>query len=269
MLKLVCTESLVPGKSLTEKGHYLAQIGYSGMAIFPDPATWNDKLTREVLDMEKTTGVKVCEVVFMGDVYGHLMDKDPKLQRQAIELYKQSIALCNQLGAITEMEYQYCAQDPLPLFDPYQKMPAEEERVFIDIIREFDSVLEPGAHMLIETINRYESKYLNSMADCKAIVQKAGTKHVGILADFFHMAIEEASIPDAILDGGELIKYIHLGDNNRLAPGFGSTNWKAAVAALKKIGYDGYMNLECKLSGNLKTELKRIKQFFSDIEATL
>lgn len=269
MLKLVCTESLVPGKSLTEKGHYLAEIGYSGMAIFPDPATWTDKQTREILDMEKTTGIKVCEVVFMGDVYGHLMDKDPKLQRQAIELYKQSIALCNQLGAITEMEYQYCAQDPLPLFDPYQKMPEEEEKVFIDIMREFDSVLEPGAHMLLETINRYESKYLNSMADCKAIIQKAGTKNIGILADLFHMAIEEASIPNAILDGCDMIKYIHLGDNNRLAPGFGSTNWKAVLAALKQIGYDGYMNLECNLSGDLNTELKRIKRFFSDIEATL
>ena len=269
MLKLVCTEGLVPGNSLTEKGHYLAEIGYSGMAIFPDPAQWNDKLTREVLDMEKTTGVKVCEVVFMGEVYGHLMDKDPKIQRQAIELYKQSIALCNQLGAITEMEYQYCPQDPLPLFDVYQKMPAEEEKVFVDIIREFDAVLQPGAHMLIETINRYESKYLNSMASCKDIIQKAGTQNVGILADTFHMAIEEASIPDAILDGGDMIKYVHLGDNNRLAPGLGSTNWKAAVAALKKIGYDGYMNLECALSGDLKTELTRVKKFFADIEASV
>ena len=70
-----------------------------------------------------------------------------------------------------------------------------------------------------------------------------------------------------ILDGGDMIKYVHLGDNNRLAPGFGSTNWKAAIAALKKIGYDGYMNLECGLSGDLKTELQRIKKFFADIEA--
>ena len=97
--------------------------------------------------------------------------------------------------------------------------------------------------MLIETINRYESKYLNSMADCKDIIQKAGTQNIGILADFFHMAIEEASIPNAILDGGDMIKYIHLGDNNRLAPGLGSTNWKATVAALKKVGYDGYMTM--------------------------
>ena len=269
MLKLVCTESLVPGKTLTEKGHYLAEIGYSGMAIFPDPATWNDKLTREVLDMEKTTGVKVCEVVFMGDVYGHLMDKDTKIQRQAIELYKQSIALCNELGAITEMEYQYCPQNPLPLFEPYQKMPDDEEAVFLDIMREFDSVLKPGANMLLETINRYESKYLNSMADVKATIQKAGTQHVGILADLFHMALEEASIPDAILDGGDLIKYVHLGDNNRLSPGRGSIDWKAAIAALKKIGYDGYMNLECGLPGDFKTELVRIKNFFADIEESL
>ena len=141
-MKLACTDSVLPGKSLTEKGHYLKEVGFDGMAVFAEPALWTDKLTREVLDMEKNTGVRVCEFVFMGDVYGHLMDKDEKIQRQAINLYKESIAMCNQIGAITEMEYQYCPQNPLPLFEPYLKMPEDEKKVFIDIIHEFDSVLE-------------------------------------------------------------------------------------------------------------------------------
>ena len=268
-MKLSCTDSVLPGKSLTEKGHYLKEVGFDGMAVFAEPSLWTDKLTREVLDMEKNTGVKVCEFVFMGDVYGHLMDRDAKIQRQAINLYKESIAICNEIGAITEMEYQYCPQNPLPLFEPYLKMPEDEKKVFIDIIHEFDSALKEGAYMLIEGCNRYESRYLNSLLDCKEIVQAAGAKRVGLLADFFHMSIEEADLPKTVESCGNLIKHVHIGDSNRLAPGFGHTDWKSCMAALKKVGFNGYMNLECNLSGDLKTELTRIKKYFADIEANI
>ncbi len=265
-MKFACTDSVIPGSSLTEKGYFLKEVGFDGMAVFAEPSIWNDALTREVLEMEKTTGVRVCEFVFMGDAYGHLMDRDKKLQREAINLYKDSIAICNQIGAITEMEYQYCPQDPLPLFEPYLKMPEEERAVFIDIIHEFDSVIQEGAYMLIEGCNRYESRYLNSLIDCKEMVVTAGAKRIGLLADFFHMAMEERDLPQTIRECGSLIKHVHLGDSNRLAPGYGHTDWKSSMAALKGIGFDGYMNLECNLSGDLKEELKRIKQFFADFE---
>ena len=266
-MKLACTESILPAGSLTQKAEFLHKVGFEGMSVFAEPENWNDKLTQELLDLDKNTGVHCCEFVFMGPDYGHLMDKDEKKQRAAIDLYKESIAICNELGAICEMEYQYCPQDPLPLFDPYLKMPEDEQKIFIDIIKEFDSVAKDGAYMLIEGCNRYETKYLNCLADCKDMVVKAGAKHVALLADFFHMSIEEIDLAQSVLYCGELIKHVHLGDSNRLAPGKGHTDWKSCVAALKKIGYDRYANLECNLSGDLETELRRIKKFYSDIEA--
>ena len=268
-MKLACTDSVLPEGSYTQKAAFLKEVGFDGMAVFAEPASWNDKLTGELLDLKKNTGISCCEFVFMGEVYGHLMDKDPKIQRQAIDLYKESIAICNELGAITEMEYQYCPQDPLPLFEPYLKMPEDEQKVFIDIIHEFDSVLKDGAYMLIEGCNRYETRYLNCLADCKEMVLKAGAKRVALLADFFHMSIEENDLAQSILDCGSLIKHVHIGDSNRLAPGKGHTDWKSSMAALKQIGFAGYANMECNLSGDLKQELLRIRRFFDDIEAEL
>ena len=266
-MKLCCTDSVLPQKSYTEKAEFLHKVGFEGMTVFAEPAEWTDKKLQELLDLDKNTGVHCCEFVFMGPVYGHLMDKDEKLQRQAIELYKQSIQICNELGAITEMEYQYCPQDPLPLFEPYLKMPEDEQKVFIDIMKEFDSVTKDGAWMLIEGCNRYETRYLNSLYDCKEIVEKADVKHVALLADFFHMSIEENDLAQCVLDCGSMIKHVHLGDSNRLAPGKGHTDWKGSVAALKKVGFNGYANLECNLSGDLEQELVRIKKFYDDLEA--
>lgn len=268
-MKLSCTADILPEGSLSQKAEFLREIGFDGISVFAKPDNWNDKKTRELLDLENNTGIHCCEFVFMGSDYGHLMDRDVKKQRASIELYKESIAMCNELGAICEMEYQYCAQNPLPLFDPYTKMPEKEQKIFIDIIKELESVTKDGTYILIEGCNRYESRYLNCLADCKDIVLKSGARHVAILADFFHMSIEEADLAQSLVDCGNLIKHIHLGDSNRLAPGKGHTDWEKCMIALNRIGYDRYANLECALSGDLKTELKRIKQFFDDIEARL
>jgi sugar phosphate isomerase/epimerase len=39
-------------------------------------------------------------------------------------------------------------------------------------------------------------------------------------------------------------KYIHLADNNRLAPGFGHINFVAILKALREVGYNGYLVME-------------------------
>ena len=263
-MKLSCTANMVPGATLTEKAKLLHKFGYDGMAIFVDYPDWDDALLDEMLQMEEKTGVKPCEFVFTGPIYGHLMDKDKKIARDTIELYKRSIAVANKLGAITEMEYEYRTQDPLPLFDPYQVMPEDEQKEFVAIIDELGATVADGAYMLIESCNRYETKYLTRLQDCRAMLEKASpanTKNMGLLADFFHMAIEETDLRSAVIENGKWIKHVHLGDSNRLAPGYGRTPWKECFGALKEIGFNGFMNLECGIPGPYDVVLPEVAQY--------
>ncbi|MGB3330654.1 MAG: TIM barrel protein, partial [Thermomicrobiales bacterium] len=41
--------------------------------------------------------------------------------------------------------------------------------------------------------------------------------------------------------------YVHLADSNRFQPGAGHLDFGPGFAALKRIGYDGWLTLECKL----------------------
>jgi hypothetical protein len=163
----------VPGESLTEKAHILRKMGYDGMAIFVDAPDWKDELLDEMLQMEEKTGVKPCEFVLTAGYYGHLMNKDPEIRAQALEAYKQSIAITNKIGAITEMEYEYRTQDPLPLFEPYQQMPEEEKQLYVSIVNELGACVKPGAAMLIESCNRYETKYMTRLCDCVEMLERA------------------------------------------------------------------------------------------------
>jgi sugar phosphate isomerase/epimerase len=101
-----------------------------------------------------------------------------------------------------------------------------------------------GQTLLYEPLNRYETNLFNTLEGAAAWLRGLKTRNVRLLADLFHMNIEEASIPGAIEVAGALIGHVHLADSNRYAAGFGHTDFGAIFAALKKMSYSGYLSAE-------------------------
>ena len=85
---------------------------------------------------------------------------------------------------------------------------------------------------------------MNKLAEAKTIIQESKLDNWGIVADTFHMNIEETSIIQALLDTGKLIKNIHCLDNNRLGVGMGSMDFKFIFKILKRMNYKGYLTVE-------------------------
>ena len=102
-----------------------------------------------------------------------------------------------------------------------------------------------GTPMTYEPINRYETNIINTQADGRALLDRLDTDHVVLLADLFHMNMEEVDVPQAILDGKGYIGHVHFVDSNRRAAGGGHLNMGAVTDALKDIGYHGYLCAEC------------------------
>lgn len=255
---------MVPGETLTEQAQKLKAWGYDGMGVFVDYAKWNDSLKQEIMDLEKNTGIVPCEFVFQDEAYGHLMDDaHPFMRDKARCMYRHAAAFCAEIGAVTELEYQYGVQDPLPLFDIYKKMPAGKDKEFCQVFRSITEPLEGTAgYTLIEPINRYEAPYLNNVADCLDTIRLVGMSNAGLLLDTFHLSLEEKSIPEKIREAGKLIRYVHLGDNTRQMPGYGNLPWQQIIDALKEVNYDGYLSLECSLSGRPEETLPANVEFF-------
>ena len=65
-----------------------------------------------------------------------------------------------------------------------------------------------------------------------------------LLADWFHMNIEEVSIESAIRSAGDQVGHVHLADSNRRAAGLGHIPFAPVVAALRDVGYRGYLSAE-------------------------
>ena len=98
--------------------------------------------------------------------------------------------------------------------------------------------------LLYEPLNRYETNLFNRLGDTAEFLGTLKTRNIRILADLFHMNIEEADLAASLRVAGPLIGHVHFADSNRRAIGFGHTAVPPVVAALRDIGYAGYLSAE-------------------------
>jgi sugar phosphate isomerase/epimerase len=101
-----------------------------------------------------------------------------------------------------------------------------------------------GVTVLLEPLNRYECDYLNTLADAMLAASEIGAPNLKLLADTFHMNIEEADIAASLKAAGTLVGHVHLADTNRQAPGHGHLDVAAVLKTLDEIGYHGYLSFE-------------------------
>jgi sugar phosphate isomerase/epimerase len=114
-----------------------------------------------------------------------------------------------------------------------------------------EALEELGAHaeqykmpLLFEPLNRYETNMVNTVAAGVALLQGLSTKNVALLADLFHMNIEETDSAAAVRAGGRHIGHVHFVDSNRRPAGLGHIDFGPIAAALGAIGYHGFASAE-------------------------
>jgi sugar phosphate isomerase/epimerase len=101
-----------------------------------------------------------------------------------------------------------------------------------------------GVPLIYEPLNRYETNLIKTVADGVAYLESLATKNVKLLADLFHMNIEEANLAQALRAGAGHIGHVHFVDSNRQAAGLGHMDYGPIAEALKEINYDGYLSAE-------------------------
>jgi sugar phosphate isomerase/epimerase len=101
-----------------------------------------------------------------------------------------------------------------------------------------------GTRLLYEPLNRYETNLFSRVGDTREWLEAEELEHVDILADLFHMNIEEASIVTALQDNINRIGHIHWADSNRRAMGMGHTDYVEVLRVLNGLHYSGYVSAE-------------------------
>jgi len=169
------------------------------------------------------------------------ISEDADVRRRTIAHVRDAIKVTADLGA---------RQFAGPLYAPVGYLPgrrrtADEWSRAIDGYRELGETLDANdVTLAIEPLNRFETFFLNTAADGVALAEAVGHPRIGLLFDTFHANIEEKQPGDAIRAAGRHIKHVHTCENDRGTPGSGHVAWSDVFAALRDIGYDGWLTIE-------------------------
>ncbi len=120
----------------------------------------------------------------------------------------------------------------------------------------------------MEVVNRFEQFLLNTCAEGVAYIKAVGSPAARVMLDTFHMNIEEDFLGKAILEAGDTLGHFHIGENNRMPPGYGHIPWTEVGAALRQISYSGYVVMEpfLKPGGEVGRDIKVFRDLSKNLD---
>jgi len=146
-----------------------------------------------------------------------------------------------------------------------QALQEEARKRALDGLAQFAAYAESlGLGLYLEPINRYETNFINSIAQGLEVLKEIGAKNILLLADTFHMNIEEVDMAEALRTAGDRLGYVHFADSNRHAPGSGHIDFEPILAALRKMGYKGFLTVEILPLPNDFSAAQRSARFFQE-----
>lgn len=164
---------------------------------------------------------------------------DAAIRQRAVERIAQHIALAGQLGSAVTIGLIWGRVGS----DAAQR--SERMALATDCLAQCCRQAEKeGVTLFFEPLNRYESDYPQRLEQTASIICELGASNVRILADTFHMNIEEVDMAASLRRVAPLLGHVHLADSNRRAPGHGHSDLRALVQALRDVGFAGYLSFE-------------------------
>ena len=107
-----------------------------------------------------------------------------------------------------------------------------------------DKAKASGITVGLEFVNRYESNLLNTSAQTVEYIREVGSDNLVVHLDSYHMNIEENDFRQPVFDAGDLLGYVHIGENHRGYLGQGHVDFAQLFGALVEAGYDGVITFE-------------------------
>jgi len=217
----------------------LKKAGYDGVEIplFEGKIAHFEKVGKAIRD----NGLACTSVTVIPDEMHNPISSDAEHRKGAVDYLKWAIDCSQALGSeiLCGPIYQ-----PLGVFTG--KAPTEEEkRRAAEVHRKAaDFAAKANVTLAIEYLNRFECYFLNTMADAAAYVKRVNHPNVGVLFDTFHANIEEKDPVGCIGKYIDVVKHVHISENDRGTPGKGHIDWPGTFKALRSGGYDDWLVIE-------------------------
>ena len=170
----------------------------------------------------------------------YITHPDAAVRRRTADYFVKLVDLCADLGGAV-----------MVIGSPKQRnlLPGVTHRQAMDFAAEvFRPALDPAARrgvtLAFEPLGPAETDFVNTVGEAIELVERLNHASFRLNLDVKAMSSEPAAIPDVIRSAAKYVAHVQVNDPNLLGPGMGDVQYEPIVAALREIGYDGWLSVE-------------------------
>lgn len=225
---------------------FVAETGYQGVEIAP--FTFSPAVTevsadrrREIRRQAADAGVEIVGLHWLlaSPKGWHIHTKDEGLRRRTVDYLRALVDFAGDVGA------------PVMIFGSPAQRRLEDgdwqgawERLQDSYRQVLPALAERGVTLCQESLPAPECDFIMTAAEAARMVRELDHPNFQLMLDVKSMSAE-ADPPAAIIrEFAPLVKHFHANDSNRRGPGFGETDFRPIAAALREVGYIGYVSVE-------------------------
>ena len=239
---------------------FLREMEYEGVELMVRDPDLVDHMQIERLSSACHIEIPLINTVALFDDDGlSFMDAKEETREEALLRTKRVIDFAELFGAqvsIGKLRGQLNLRIP------------EKESItwLIDAFRRLtDYASQKKVVLTLEPIARILCNNINSIREGIAYIESINSKYFRLMADLFHMNLEEKSMEDGFFQAKPFLSHVHVSDSNRLAPGRGNLDFKAITDMLKRIEYQGYLSAEIRQFPSQDIAIVETSQVFKEL----
>ena len=242
----ICNE-IFQGWTLEDTFSFVAKTGYDALEIAPFT------LAKSVTDIPASRRAEIRELAKRNDidVSGihwvlvqteglHLTSPDAATRKRTADYFSALVDFCADIGGrfiVVGSPKQRNLEPGVSREQGWEWATA----IFREPVMRAE---QRGVTICFEPLAPSETNFINTAADGVVFVRQLNTPHFKIILDVKAMSSENQPIPQIIKESWPYFGYFHANDKNLKGPGFGDIDFKPIAAALKQVGYGGYVSVE-------------------------
>ena len=226
---------------------YVASLGYEGLEVAPftlaDSAEQVSPQRRaELRRSAEARGLEVLGLhwLLVKPPGLYITHPDAAVRRRTADYFRQLVDLCADLGGKVMVIGSPKQRDLMPGVSREQAM-AHAREVFRPSL---DPAARRGVTLAFEPLGPVETDFVNTVAEAIELVKQIDHPSFRINIDVKAMSSEPRPIPDVMRSAAGYVAHVQVNDPNLLGPGMGEVKYEPIVAALREIGYDGWLSVE-------------------------
>jgi sugar phosphate isomerase/epimerase len=242
----ICNE-IFKGWKLDDTLSYAKRIGYSAVEIAP--FTLADSVTdisaaerQKIRDSAARIGIEIAGIhwVLVKPEGLYINHTDAGIRERTSDYFRDLVDFCADIGGKVIVVGSPKQRNRMTGVTPQQG----GEWAAASFRQAVARAEKRQVTVCFEPLSPVETNFINTAADAIRFVEQFHSPNFKIILDVKAMCSESKPIPQIIQESFPHFAHFHANDKNLKGPGFGEVDFKPIAAALKQVGYNGYVSVE-------------------------